>query len=140
FKQLYRNILSGVDNGTGRRLGYDAQKVAESQVRMEPDCGPEGKLPGFGLELFRSLTMRILILDTNYDEVLNLTYERDEGLSERSFEDQARAIYDFGFARANFLPLNLCKLGHEAQQFIINCVPLQRRWAREHDVKLPENR
>jgi spore maturation protein CgeB len=84
--------------------------------------------------------MRILILDTNYDEPLKLIYERHEGLGERSFEEQAKAIYEFGFARANFLPTNLCKLGHEAQQFIVNCEPLQRRWAREHDVNLSERR
>ncbi|MDX6290616.1 MAG: hypothetical protein QOH42_2415 [Blastocatellia bacterium] len=83
--------------------------------------------------------MRILILDTYYPEALRRIYESHPGLESQTYADQSRAVYDFGFARADFLPLNLNKLGHEAQQFIVNAGHLQRRWAQENGLRLPEN-
>ena len=56
--------------------------------------------------------MRILILDTHYPESLRLVYENDPRLAEQTSAEQLRAIYDTGFGRADFLPLNLRKLGH----------------------------
>jgi len=84
--------------------------------------------------------MRILILDTYYPEALRRIYGSHPGLESQTYADQSRAVYDFGFARADFLPLNLNKLGHEAQQFIVNAGHLQRRWAQENGVRLPEDR
>src|SRR5438128_7013923 len=83
--------------------------------------------------------MRILVLDTYYQEPLSLIYESHPGLEHKTYAEQSRAVYDFGFARADFLPLNLRKLNHEAEQFIINCPWLQRSWAREHGLRLSEN-
>jgi len=83
------------------------------------------------------LTMRILILDTYYQEPLDLIYEQNPGLEQRPYDEQIRSVYDFGFARADFLPLNLRRLGHEAEQFIANVEPLQRRWAIERGLRLP---
>src|SRR5256885_12028031 len=82
--------------------------------------------------------MRILVLDTYYQEPLRLIYESHSGLEHQTYADQSRAVYDFGFARADFLPLNLRKLNHIAEQFIINCPWLQRSWAREHGLQLSE--
>src|SRR5712691_5289674 len=83
--------------------------------------------------------MRILILDTYYPEALQKIYESRPGLESQPYAEQSRAVYDFGFARADFLPLNLHKLGHEAQQFIVNAGHLQRRWGKENGLRLPEN-
>lgn len=81
--------------------------------------------------------MRILILDTHYQEPLQLIYGQNPGLDQRPYDEQIRTVYDFGFARADFLPLNLRKLGHEVEQFIANVEPLQRRWALEQGLRLP---
>jgi hypothetical protein len=83
--------------------------------------------------------MRILVLDTYYPEPLSLIYQNNAGLEHKTYAEQSRAVYDFGFARADFLPLNLGRLGHEAEQFIINCPWLQRRWAKEHGLRLAGN-
>ena len=83
--------------------------------------------------------MRIVIFDTYYPEALKLVYQNDPGLDDRSYAEQIRAVYELGFARADFLPLNLRKLGYEAEQFIANAEPLQRRWALEHGLRLSQS-
>jgi spore maturation protein CgeB len=81
--------------------------------------------------------MRFLILDTYYHEPLRLVYEKHPGLELKPYTEQLEAIYNFGFGRADFLPLNLRRLGYEADQVIINAAHLQRRWAAEHGMRLP---
>jgi spore maturation protein CgeB len=83
--------------------------------------------------------MRIVIFDTYYPEALKLVYQNDPGLEDRSYAEQIRAVYELGFARSDFLPLNLYRLGHEANQFIANAEPLQRRWALEHGLRLSQS-
>lgn len=80
--------------------------------------------------------MRILILDTHYQQSLRSVYDTDPQLSQRSSSDQLQTIYETGFGRANFLPLNLSKLGHEADQYVINAAPVQLRWAHENGVQV----
>jgi hypothetical protein len=78
-----------------------------------------------------------VILDTHYDEFIRVLYQRHPGLDQQSYAVQLQTIYDSGFARADFLPQNLRRLGHEAMQLIGNAVPLQRRWAEEHGLRVP---
>ena len=84
--------------------------------------------------------MRILILDTHYQESLRLAYEQDPQLAQQSSRDQLRAIYETGFGRADSLPLNLNKLGHDADQFIVNAQPIQSRWAAENGLRIKTER
>jgi spore maturation protein CgeB len=81
--------------------------------------------------------MRILILDTYYQAPLDQVYRNRPGLEHRSYAEQLRAVYDLGFARADYLELNLRQLGHEATQFIVDAPALQRRWAAENGIRLP---
>lgn len=78
--------------------------------------------------------MRILILDTYYPEPLEAVYQGNPGLERRPYAEQLRTVYDYGFGRGDSFPVNLQKLGHQADQFIINATALQRRWAEEHGV------
>lgn len=84
--------------------------------------------------------MRILILDTHYQESLRLVYENDPRLAQQTSAEQLRAIYDTGFGRADFLPLNLRALGHQADQFIVNAAPIQIRWAHENNLSINTTR
>jgi hypothetical protein len=84
--------------------------------------------------------MRILIFDTHYQESLRRVYENNPRLAEQSASQQLRFIYDTGFGRADSLPLNLTKLGHDAQQFIVNAAPIQIRWAEENGLKIDTKR
>jgi hypothetical protein len=84
--------------------------------------------------------MRILIFDTHYQESLRVVYENHPYFLQLSSSEQLQALYTTGFARADFLPLNLTKLGHEVEQFIINSAPIQIRWAEENGLKIETKR
>jgi len=84
--------------------------------------------------------MRILIFDTHYQESLRLVYESEPGLVQRSSQEQLQTIYETGFGRADSLPLNLTKLGHQAQQFIVNAAPIQIAWANENGLNIHTHR
>jgi len=84
--------------------------------------------------------MRILILDTHYQESLRLAYENDPQLAQQTSREQLHAIYETGFGRADFLPLNLQKVGHEVDQFIVNAQPIQISWANENGLRINTKR
>ena len=84
--------------------------------------------------------MRILIFDTHYQESLRPIYENDPQLAQQTSSEQLRAIYDTGFGRADFLPLNLRRLDHAVEQFIANAQPIQIRWAAENGLKIDTTR
>jgi spore maturation protein CgeB len=84
--------------------------------------------------------MRILILDTHYQESLRLVYDSAPHLAQQPSSEQLHAIYETGFGRADFLPLNLRKLGHQVEQFIINAAPIQIRWASENRLQIQTKR
>lgn len=84
--------------------------------------------------------MRILIFDTHYPESLRLVYESDPRLAEQSSSQQLDTIYETGFGRAESLPLNLRKLGHAVEQFIVNAAPIQARWATENGLTIETKR
>jgi hypothetical protein len=80
--------------------------------------------------------MRILIFDTHYQESLRLVYQQDPQLAQETSTAQLQTIYDTGFGRADSLPLNLRKLGHDVEQFIVNAGPIQARWAAENGLQI----
>jgi hypothetical protein len=84
--------------------------------------------------------MRILILDTHYPESLRLAYEKDPRLAKQTAGAQLHAIYETGFGRADCLPFNLRKLGHQAEQFIVNAQPIQISWAAENGLRIRTER
>ena len=84
--------------------------------------------------------MRILILDTHYQESLRQVYESNPELAQQSSHQQLQTIYETGFGRADSLPLNLRKVGHEVEQFIANAQPIQISWANEHGLEIQTKR
>jgi len=84
--------------------------------------------------------MRILIFDTHYQESLRLVYQQDPQLVQQTSKAQLQTIYDTGFGRADSLPLNLRKLGHDVEQFIVNAGPIQARWAAENGLQIDTTR
>ena len=84
--------------------------------------------------------MRILIFDTHYQESLRVVYENDPQLAQQSASTQLQTIYETGFGRADSLPLNLKKLGHDVEQFVVNAQPIQKRWASENGLDINTKR
>ena len=80
--------------------------------------------------------MRILILDTYYQDFLSHWYSQNPQASALPYEQQWRALQDQCFGTADFYSSNLKQLGQEAAEIVINCEPLQRQWAAEHAISV----
>ncbi len=65
-----------------------------------------------------------------------VVYENEPQLAQQSSSEQLQTIYETGFGRADSLPLNLRKLGHEVEQFIVNAAPIQIAWASENGLQI----
>lgn len=84
--------------------------------------------------------MKFLLIDTYYPRFLTSFRRAHPELASGSFEDQRQALIDQAFGTADFYSYNLKQLGHEAEDFILNDYVLQRQWAAEHELPVPESR
>jgi spore maturation protein CgeB len=82
--------------------------------------------------------MKILIVDTYYAAFLARFYAKQSVLSLAGYQKQLQALLDACFGTADFYSRHLNDLGCEAQDLVVNCVPLQRRWAKDNHVPLSE--
>lgn len=79
--------------------------------------------------------MRIALLDTYYPRFLAAHYAGKDGLAGATFEEQRHELLDRVFGTSDFYSRHLQALGHDAQDLIVNCTPLQKTWAQEHRVR-----
>jgi hypothetical protein len=79
--------------------------------------------------------MRVAIVDPYYDAFLEAAYAQEPGLAQEPYADQRARLLERFFGTADFYSHALRALGHEAEDLIANCVPLQRRWAQEAGLR-----
>lgn len=79
--------------------------------------------------------MRIFIADTYYPDFLADFYQKHPRLTTASYNKQKQALLFVQFGLADFYSKNFKKLGHQAEEFIVNNEILQKQWARQHHVK-----
>lgn len=80
--------------------------------------------------------MRILIVDTYYPRFLASHYAANPGLRQQDFNYQRASLLDACFGTSDFYSRHLNDMGHEAQDLIVNCVPLQAAWAKENNFSV----
>jgi spore maturation protein CgeB len=78
--------------------------------------------------------MRIFIVDTMYPGFLAEHYRDRPSLAAESYEAQWRSLMDRFFGTADSYSHFLGALGHESHEFVINCAPLQKGWAKDHSI------
>lgn len=78
--------------------------------------------------------MRIAIIDTYYARFLKAHYARTQGLRRTPSTEQRRSLLESGFGTSDFYSRHLNALGCEVMDLIVNCVPLQKTWAREQSI------
>jgi 2-polyprenyl-3-methyl-5-hydroxy-6-metoxy-1,4-benzoquinol methylase len=76
--------------------------------------------------------MRFLIADGAYPAFLSDHYGGHPGLRKSPYQEQLDALLRTRFGHSDFYSRNLRALGHSAADVILNAVPLQAAWAREH--------
>lgn len=78
--------------------------------------------------------MKIIIVDTYYPAFLARFYEQNEVLSKSGYSTQLQALISACFGTSDFYSRHLNALGCDAQDLIVNCVDLQKSWARANNV------
>ncbi len=83
--------------------------------------------------------MNFLIADTYYPAFLRDFYAARPELSGQPYASQWRTLMDECFGTADFYSTHLRELGHEAEEVVPNCEPMQRAWVAENGVTLDES-
>ena len=78
--------------------------------------------------------MRIALLDTYYPRFLAAHYAAHPELASEAYTDQRQNLLDQLFGTSDFYSRHLQAMGHDAQDLIVNCTPLQKTWAQAHHV------
>lgn len=80
--------------------------------------------------------MKITVVDTYYAAFLARFYAQQSALSRTDYSVQLQSLLDACFGTSDFYSRHLNELGCEAQDLIVNCVPLQQSWANANNVQL----
>ena len=79
--------------------------------------------------------MKILILDNYYDNFLQSFYSNYPEINKQNFEDHRASLLSQRFGTSDVYSYNLKKLGHNAQELIVNDDRLQIKWAHENSIQ-----
>ncbi len=79
--------------------------------------------------------MRIALLDTYYPRFLAVHYVNSPELPGLSYAQQCNDLLDQVFGTSDFYSRHLRAMGHDVQDLIVNCVPMQKTWAREYGTR-----
>ncbi len=82
--------------------------------------------------------MKILIVDTYYAAFLARFYASQDNLSKADYQTQLQSLINACFGTSDFYSRHLNDLGCETQDLVVNCVHLQKRWAKDNHVPLSE--
>lgn len=82
--------------------------------------------------------MKILIVDTYYPAFLARFYAQQGGLAAADYTTQLQTLLNTCFGTSDFYSRHLNALGCEAQDLVVNCLPLQQAWARTNNVPLSQ--
>ena len=82
--------------------------------------------------------MKIVIVDTYYAAFLARFYAQQNGLAAADYNTQLQTLLSACFGTADFYSRHLNDLGCEAQDLVVNCVPLQQTWASINHVPLSQ--
>lgn len=81
--------------------------------------------------------MKILVVNTDYQEFLTWLYAQHPGLDQRTYEEQLEIRYASLFGVADFYSHNLRQCGHETHDIYANNQWLQQAWMRERGLGEP---
>jgi spore maturation protein CgeB len=96
-------------------------------------CGRQGVKKAL-LGRSTSLSLRILVLNTDYGEFLNWFYGQRTELQSASYAEQLQERMMSRFGVADFYSNNLRRLGHEVWDVHANNAFMQQAWARENGL------
>lgn len=81
--------------------------------------------------------MKVAIVDTYYPAFMAASLVKDPSMGMGRYTDQLEGWVDQCFGTSDFYSRHLRALGHDSQDFIVNCRSLQTQWMEENGVKYP---
>ncbi len=84
--------------------------------------------------------MKILFIDTYYEDFQKAFYKKNKNLKKCSYEVQLRALFDASFGTSDSYSHYINKEKIIAKDLLVNCVYLQKRWAKENNLNFPNLR
>lgn len=82
--------------------------------------------------------MKIAIVDTYYAAFLSRFYAQHADVANADYQSQLQSLLKACFGTSDFYSRHLNELGCEAQDLVVNCVPLQQSWAKANKVPLSQ--
>ena len=76
----------------------------------------------------------MLILDIYYEDFLARHYAERPALARRPYDEQLAVLMDRSMGTADAYSRGFRAAGHEADEIVVNCLPLQLAWARENGL------
>lgn len=80
--------------------------------------------------------LKILVLDTYYAAFLAATYAARPELARKGYDEQLRVLLEQCFGTSDFYSRHLKAMGHETEDMVFNCAPLQSAWSRQSGMAL----
>ncbi len=78
--------------------------------------------------------MKILLIDTYYEQFLDDLYAREPSLADQDFDTQLQRLLAQAFSVGDAYSDSLRAIDCDCLEIIANASPLQARWAAEHDL------
>ncbi|WKZ25983.1 MAG: glycosyltransferase [bacterium] len=83
--------------------------------------------------------MKLLIIDTYYQGFLDSFYKKQK-IDRLSFKNHRQLLLNQFFGTGDSYSYYLKKLGHNAEELIVNDYKLQSKWAKENDIEVNQNK
>ncbi len=87
---------------------------------------------------FIGQTVRLQRITTNYAGYLRQFFQTRSEFISQPYSVQHQALMADSYGWADFWSIALAKLGYEADEVVSNAEPMQKAWAREHNVSYDE--
>jgi SAM-dependent methyltransferase len=81
----------------------------------------------------RQANASCVFLNTYYDKFLNSHYYKNPHLVSASYQEQLDSLQATCFGDSDFYSDGFIQAGWNAENFVINCAPLQHTWAKENN-------
>ena len=80
--------------------------------------------------------MKILFVDTYYEKFLKSFYKKNSNLKNNEYEKQLNHLLRSNFGTSDSYSYYFKKNNWEAKDLIVNCISIQKEWAKNNNIKL----
>lgn len=76
----------------------------------------------------------------HYAQAMQSLYKKNSALQDQPYIDQQKRVFEAAYVYGDAFSRAMTGLGHEAHEIVYDLEPLQKAWAKEHNVSFTEER